>query len=245
MTFLLPAVLVLLAVLAIACGDDDDDGNGGDDGSPTASAAATLPTPTPAVTQEGDPCGPNLATPASSGELTWEAIAPAEVPAPEGWTVSDAEGDAPLLAVNDGSGVVGTLELLQFEVPFNPNGGYPEFEVWVDDFYQETQTDRVAGIGSGQGGANPGLTIVFEQHTPAPFGEFCGIAYGYTITDQSGAIIERYAGRATFDSTKIYLVVALYDAALGGEMGFVSAESLAAYEPFMTPLAESLSVPAE
>lgn len=232
--------MTILAGLSVAsCGDDDDDS-----GEPTPTPSAEQPTATPAVTEPGDPCEANLQGPAATGDLTWDAIVPAEIPAPEGWTVSDAEGDAPLLAVNDGTSVVGTLELLQFEVPFDPGGGYPNLEEWANEFYESTQTDRVAGIGSGQGGANPGLTIAFDQQAPAPFGEFCGMAYGYTVSDESGAVIERYDGRVTFDSAKIYLIVGLYDAS-APETGFQSAEALAAYEPSLTPLAAALNVPAD
>ncbi|MEX0683070.1 MAG: hypothetical protein WD904_11890 [Dehalococcoidia bacterium] len=230
MKLILLAITLVAAALLAACGDDDDSGS-----TPTPTPTPLVVTPTPAVTEPGDPCAPNVAGPAASGDLTWEAILPAEIPAPEGWTVADAEGDAPLLAAHDGTGVVGTIELLQFEVPFNPEGGYPALEAWASDFYEDVQVDRT----------DPGLGFALDTPTPVAFGDLCGMAYGYTITDDTDTVIERYAGRATFDSAKIYVVVALYDASIAEEMGFRSAEALAAYEPSLTPLVESLNVPVE
>jgi len=231
MKLFLLTLTVLAGAFLAACGDDDD---GPGDSTPTPDESGPLPTPTPAVTAPGDPCEANLLAPAASGDLAWDAIVPAAIPAPEGWAVSDAEGDAPLLAVNDGAAVVGTLELLQSEVPFNPAGGYPNLEGWADDFYAGVQLEREA----------VGLNIALDDRAPAPFGDFCGMGYGYTVTDDAGAVVERYAGRATFDSAKLYLVVGLYDAA-APETGFQSVEALAAFEPSLTPLVEALSVPAD
>ncbi|HUF54463.1 MAG TPA: hypothetical protein VMR52_11915 [Dehalococcoidia bacterium] len=232
------ALLMLLAALAVAlfaaCGDDDDDDDdAGETTSPDASetAPAEPTTPAPATGE----CEPNTAQPAAGGDLTWDAVLPATIPAPEGWVVADAEGDAPLLAVSNPVGIVGTVELLQFDLPFEPSGGFEAMADWADGLYGGVQIDRDA----------PGLNISLDEPAPVSFGEFCGISYGYTITNEDGAVIERYEGRATFDAAKLYLVVALYDQAIAAEQGFQSAEALAEYEPFLTPLVESLEVPAD
>ena len=231
-------ILMISAALAMmlfaACGDDDDDTDGGT-ASPGETATETVPaeptTPAPATGE----CEPNTEQPAATGDLTWEAIVPETIPAPDGWAVTDAEGDAPLLAVSNPVGIVGTVELLQFELPFDASGGFEAMSDWAEGFYQGVQSDRQA----------PGLTFVLDQPAPVTFGEFCGMAYGYTITNEDEAVIERYAGRATFDATKLYLVVALYDEAIASEQGFQSAEALAEYEPSLTPLVEALRVPAD
>jgi hypothetical protein len=234
---MMKALTILLAALALAlfaaCGDDDDTGD--ETASPGESETETAPaeptTPAPATGE----CEPNTAQPAASGDLTWDAVLPETIPAPEGWIVADAEGDAPLLAVSNPVGIVGTIELLQFEVPFEPSGGYDAMTDWATDFYQGVQVDRDA----------PGLTFALDNPEPVVFGEFCGMAYGYTITNEDDTVIERYAGRATFDAAKLYLVVALYDEAIAAEQGFQSPDALAEYEPSLTPLVESLEVPAD
>jgi hypothetical protein len=221
--------LIVVSFLA-ACGDDDDSASETSAPAETTPAIEASPTEPPQAT--GD-CAPNTAGPAAARDLTWDAIVPASIPAPDGWSVEGAEGDAPLLAVSNGEDVVGTIELLKFEVPFEPSGGYEAMETWVDIFYHGVQTDREA----------VGLNISLDNPDPVPFGGFCGMAYGYTVFDDEDVPIERYAGRATYDPTNLYLVVAIYDEALAEEMGFQSLEALTEFEPSLTPLVESLDVP--
>src|SRR5687767_10682692 len=110
-------VLILAAVAA--CGGDDDDD---DTDSPSASqtVAATRsggPTPTPGeATAQPVDCTANVDV-ATEDDLTWDSVAPDEFPAPEGYEVRDAEGDAPLLEVLKDGEAVGNVELLQFGLP--------------------------------------------------------------------------------------------------------------------------------
>ena len=227
---------VLFGALAVACGDDDDDSGPTPTSAPTASPAFSIlsPSPTP---RPADDCSVNTAEPATSAEtLTWEAVLPREAPAPSGYAIEEAEGEGPFLNVSQGDSVVGSLELLQFEIPFDAAEGHPALEDWAEHFYAGVQTDREA----------VGLTFDIDDLTPAFFGDYCGIAYAYTVTDEAGTVVERFVGRGTFDSTRLYLTTAYYDASLAPEgIGFTTPEALAGFEPGMTPLVEALTIPAD
>ncbi|HEY5638521.1 MAG TPA: hypothetical protein VIW01_00540 [Dehalococcoidia bacterium] len=235
MKALIPVTVLAAAILFAACGDDDD---GGATDAPTGTAPGVTATeaPTGSPGQSGE-CAGNVAELAAAGPITWDVILPADVPAPEGWSVGDAEGDAPFLEVGKDGEAVGSLELLQFEVPFDAAGGYDELDAWVNaEFYPGVVADRAA----------VGLTAELDATTPVAFGGFCGIAYSFSVTDSNGALTERFSARATFDSENLYLVTATYDAAVAGEgIGFQTAEVLIEYEPGLTRLVEALDLPVE
>ncbi len=235
MKALIPATVVAAAILFAACGDDDD---GGATGAPTGTApgatATEAPTGSPGQSAE---CADNVAGPAAAGPITWNAILPADVPGLEGWSVADAEGDAPFLEVSEDGEAAGSLELLQFEVPFDAAGGYDELDAWANaEFYPGVVADRAA----------VGLTAELDATSPVGFGSFCGIAYSFSVFDSNGALTERFSARATFDSENLFLVTATYDAAVAEEgIGFRTAEALVEYEPGLTQLVEALVFPAE
>lgn len=227
--------VLLLATLA-ACGDDDDDG---DAESPSASqtVAATRsggPTATPGEpTAQTVDCTPNAQV-ATEDDLTWDDIAPDDFPAPEGYDVQDAEGDAPLLEVLKDGEAVGNVELLQFGLPdtLDPALGFNGLENWASGFYDSVGTERELA----------GLTLEPDTPTPASFGEYCGAAYGYTVTNEDDEIVERYVGAATYDPERIYLIIALYDE-VNPETSWASAADLETYAPSLRELAGELDFP--
>jgi hypothetical protein len=177
----------------------------------------------------------NLAGPAGPDPLTWNAVLPEAIPAPDGYTVQRGEGEAPFLTVLEGDVAIGSIELLQFELPagFDPQAGFEMLRLWAEDFYANVRPEREA-----EGG-----TFAPDDPEQAAFGSFCGASYWYTVSSPEGEEIERYAGYVTFDDAKLYLVVALYDAAQPGR-GFSSREALGGYEPGLGELVASLLVPA-
>jgi hypothetical protein len=226
--------ILTLAALA-ACGDDDDD----DAASPSASqtVAATRsggPTPTPGEpTSQTVDCTPNAEI-ATEDDLTWDDLAPDDLPAPEGYEVQDAEGDAPLLEVLKDGETVGSAELLQFRLPDNldPDLGFNGLENWANEFYDSVGTERELA----------GLTLEPETPLPSSFGEYCGASYGYTVTNEDGEVVERYIGVATYDPERIYLTTAIFDE-LNPETSWASVEDLEAYAPSLRELAGALSFP--
>jgi hypothetical protein len=139
--------------------------------------------------------------------------------------------------VNETGETVGTMELFQFahDETFDPALGFNALETFVNGFYESIRTDREAAGGT------------WEQDDPEPtaFGGLCGIKYGFTVTDEAGEVIERSALAATFDSDKLYLTNALFDAVIAGEGGFNDLESQQAFEPVFYDFVEALNVPAE
>jgi hypothetical protein len=236
MRHLLIATTLLLAAVFAACGDDDDDGATDGTPTPTASAAFSLLTTTP-TPRPFDDCSVNMAEPATTTDaLTWEAVLPADIPAPSGYAITEAEGEGPFLNVSQDGTVVGSLELLQFEIPFDAADGYAALEAWAEHFYAGVQTDREA----------VGLNFDIDELTPVFFGDYCGIGYAYTVTDAAGTLTERFNGRGTFDGTKLYLITAFYDVTSASEgIGFTSPDALEGFEEGLDPLVESLNVPAD
>lgn len=229
--FLLLIALLGLTLVA-ACGDDDNSASETPASNESATESAEPTTPAPATGE----CAPNTGSPFVPGDLTWDAVLPATVPAPDGWSLS-ADGDNPqLLAVTDDTdAAVGTVSLSQSNIiKFVPSDGYEGLVAWANHEVQALEIGRT--------GDN--LTTTVDELQEVSFGDFCGIAYGYTVTDGDGAVVARYAGRATYDASMVYKIVALYEASGDDDRSFASAEALATYEPFLTPLVESLNVPA-
>ena len=219
-------VLSIAAAAAIsavvACGGDDE---------PASQTPAPSGSPTEAPSTAD--CSANLAT--SVGEIGWEDILPeGSLPAPDGWTTADAEGDAPFLAVSEGGQFVGFVELLSFPMD-PPIGSFEALQAWAAEFYAGIEPDREIEYGEG-------YTVQARDPEPVRVGSFCGIAYGFSGTDENGEEVDRVAGIATFDADgDLFLIAARYDAVLAGEEGFADAGSLAVYEPYLVDLAEDLT----
>lgn len=227
----------LLALFATACGDDDS----GDGGPPTYTAPATDgATPTGQATDGtgGGDCDANVETPPASGDLSWEAILPDEMPEMGAFTIDDAEGDAPFVNVLRDGEAVGSLELLQFPLDglLDPAEGFPGLEAWVQSNYESIRADREISA--------PGSLFEESDTAPVPWGDFCGIAYGFTVASPGGEVTELTTNHATFDGGKLYIIAAFYDAAQPG-FGFGSPEVLGEFQDALRALVESLDVPAE
>lgn len=224
-------VLPVLLLVFAACGDDDG-----------ASPPTDAPTATPTGQATGDPgggeCAANTESPAASGDLTWAAILPDALPEMGSFTVADAEGDAPFVNVLKEGEAVGSLELLQFPLDglLDPAEGFPGLEAWVQSYYESVRADREASA--------PGSAFDERDTAPAPWGDFCGIAYGFTVTSPGGEVTELTTNHATFDEGNLYVIAAFYDAAQPG-FGFASPEALSEFQDALRALVESLTVPAE
>lgn len=234
-------VAIAVPVLLAGCksgGDSDNTPTAEPSPAATASPGPTegaTPGPTPVTTAVA--CDRNLEAPL--GEIGWEDILPADIPAPEGWSVRDDPGEGPFVSVYEGDEAVGPIELLTFahEPDFEPQQGLAALDDWSAEYYASISADRSAAGG-------PVFSVEPDPVAPVQFGEFCGIRYGFTGEEESGAPYERYAGAATFDSEHLYLVVTFFDRAVVAEgMGFRDIQTLRDYEPSFTELIESLNVP--
>jgi hypothetical protein len=222
-------VASLLVLTFAACSDDD---NGGASGGVTAS-----PVPDPG------PCLPNVEASPPDGGLTWQAIVPEPIPAPQGWSVQPDEGEGPFLSVSNGSQTVGTVELLTIPLdtltdpPFDPQRGLGELQEWAEAFYDVTREDREQEFGEG---------YAFEQDEPEPTdaGGFCAVRYAYRGS-MDGRVLDRGVGYATYDSENLYLFFASYGSAnAAAGLGFLNAEDLETYAPFLDQMVLALRLPA-
>ncbi len=219
-----------LALLVIACGGDDD----GDTTATPTTAASAEPTASTGGQSPGE-CA-DLQFPITAGELAWALVLPDQLPDLGDYTIEDAEGDAPLINVLKGGDVIGTIELLQFPADGNVDvtkAVVEGLQEWAEGFYASVATDRESAGGT------------FESDDPeeASLGEACGVRYGYTVTDDSDEVIESYAGYVTHDGDRMFLFVAIYDAAIAEEQGFASASALQEFEPEFKTLMASLDIP--
>jgi hypothetical protein len=181
------------------------------------------------------------AAPPEAG-LVWRDILPAEIPAPDGWSVQPAEGEGPFLTVSSGAQTLGTVELLAFpltsltEPAFNPQRGLAALQDWALDYYRSIQEDRELTFGE---------EYVLEREEPEPTdaGEFCAVRYSLTGT-LNDEVQDRVVGYATYDSINLYLFVASFDAGNIAEgMGFLDPESLEEYAPSLGELVAALALP--
>lgn len=226
-------VAALLMAFGAACSDDDDSGGEATSAAPAATTGAAGTPPS------GGICAANLASAAAPGDLTWAAALPDPIPAPEGFTIQDPEGDGPLVNVLRDGQVVGTLELSQFplDAAFNSAQGLEALGAWAEGFYDPVSADRQAAI--------PGIVFTADDPESDAFGSFCGISYGYSVIDPADeAANELFLGHATFDSTKLYLVTASYNEATPGS-GFVDEATLQAFAEGFQNLVAALKIPVQ
>jgi hypothetical protein len=225
------ALAIAAAIFAGCAGDDDTTGpttptsTATDRESASASAAPT-----------GSPTDCTVLGTATGGDLTWDQLLPAGLPDLGQYGVEHAEGDAPLINVLQEGEVAGTVELLQFPVTGNVDVTRPNIEAlkdWAERFYDDVAPEREAAGG----------ILTGDEPADARIGEACGVSYGYTVVDESETVIERYAGYVTHDGDRMFLFVALYDAAISEELGFGTVEALEGFEPEFAKLMESLAFP--
>jgi hypothetical protein len=137
---------------------------------------------------------------------------------------------------------VGKIQLLAFPLtsltdpPFNPDSALSGLQEWSEDIYRGAREHRELTFGE---------SYVFEQDEPEPAdaGNWCAVRYAFKGT-LNGTVQDRVMAYATYDSVNLYQFVASYDAANASEgVGFVDAESLEEFAPFLGELVAALALP--
>lgn len=230
--------MILIGLLFWACGDDEEEPGTTTETPSTATRTATR-SPAGTASPSGGACEANLEVAPIGDGLTWEEILPPTVPAPPGWEVQAGEGEAPFLEVSREGEFAGFVELLQLLLPdgFDPEDGIGSLAAFAEELYEGVEADRQAANGES-------YELEGEEPEEVPFGEFCGIRYGFTGT-QDAAVLDRLVGFATFDRGSLFLVVASYDAGIAEEQGFRDAPDVDEYAPFLEDLVERLRMPPE
>jgi hypothetical protein len=72
-------------------------------------------------------------------------------------------------------------------------------------------------------------------------GDMPGVRYGFTVTDQSGRVVEKWPSHAAFDGRILYILTPHYDE--GSFFSFTSLEALDTFEPYVPALLEDLKLP--
>lgn len=206
-----------LALLAGACS--------GGVPSPTAGPPADAATPPgDAATPPGDAAAPLEETDdvPEGGTADTDPIAAswgpeaAPVDLDGGWRVADCDGDAPLLCVERGEEIVGTLELNRFPVAdeLAAARGEAELRAALRDFaagrHDDIAEDRRNGCGEDYVVEADPVTEVSMAGKP-------GVRYGFRGTE-GGVTTERVVSYATVAADQLWIVVA-DGAAADGCMG--------------------------
>jgi hypothetical protein len=226
----------------------------------TAPATATAePTPTtgaePTPTQS-DAGPPGVDTSTATRNIFETIFMSADAPA--GWSVRSCEGTGPLLCVLDGSEQVGTIELFASHIETMPEfagvlrdaGLEPgsvdyrdpaqaarirkAFDAFIESNLKTFEEDRSIRYGGK-------ATFTRLPVEDIRVGDMPGVRYGFTVTDDTGKVVEKWPSHAAFDGTILYILVPHYDA--GSFFSFTSPEALETFEPFVPALLEGLMLP--
>ncbi len=220
---------------------------------PTATTGAE-PTPTPS--DAGQPGEPGVDTSVATQNIFETIFTSADAPA--GWGVRPCEGTGPLLCVLDGSEQVGTIELFASHIETMPefagmlSGAGLEpgsidyrdpaqaarirkaFDAFIESNLKTFEEDR--GIRYGGKATFTRLPVQDIR-----IGDMPGVRYGFTVTDDTGQVVEKWPSHAAFDGRILYILVPHYDA--GSFFSFTSLEGLETFEPFVPALLDGLTLP--
>ena len=220
---------------------------------PTATTVAEAsPTPSDAGQPGEPPADPGVATRNIFETILGPAVAP------PGWSVRPCEGTGPLLCMFDGSEQVGTIELFASHIETLPEFAQmlrdAGLEIGSIDYRDPNQAALIRQafdpfIESNHGTFEEDRRIRYggtATYTRLPvedirIGDMPGVRYGFTVTDESGQVVERWPSNAAFDGRILYILVPHYDA--GSFFSFTSLEALEEFEPYVPDLLEGLRLP--
>ena len=212
--------------------------------------------PTPTPSDAGQPGEPGVDTSVSTRNVFETIFTSADAPA--GWSVRPCEGTGPLLCVLDGSEQVGTIELFASHIETMPEfagmlrdaGLEPgsvdyrdaaqaarirkAFDAFIESNLKTFEEDRSIRYGGK-------ATFTRLPVEDIRIGDMPGVRYGFTVTDDTGKVVEKWPSHAAFDGRLLYILVPHYDA--GSFFSFTSLEALETFEPFVPALLEGLILP--
>lgn len=174
------------------------------------------------------------------------------------WTLEPCEGMAAFLCVYDAAGdLVGTVELQSWQLQertdwahhlaeaglepshFNHQDSaqqkqlHAALTLWVEDFYATVQQDWASAYGE---------AIAFKSQAPVALnlGNYAGLAYGFSGTQNDGTIQQHTIGYVTFDGEWLHIVTT---AAPNQEApGFMTVEQLQIFQPDFTQIIRNLKL---
>ena len=205
------ALLLALALVAAACSDDDD----------AAPPTTTTTAPAPAVAIE------------------WNSLGTVDLG--DGWSLADAEGDAPIVAIRRDGEPVGIIELLMFPVDSLDavadnldDGEDAALAAHAAEFLDALGADRAEGCGDDYG-------FVIEPAELFDAGDGRAVRYGFTGAPPGEPVSERTIQWAAVRDDRLVLVqVSAYDpgacVAPGEEL---TVADLAEVEPLLAPAIEA------
>ena len=209
------ATAALLAALALAagCGDDDDAAS-------PPPTSTTAPAPTPAI--------------------DWASVDTVDLG--DGWSLADAEGNAPLVAIVRDGAQVGIVELHSFPVDSLDavaealaEGEDAALAAHADDFVTALAADRAAGCGED-------YEFVAEPVELLDAGDGRAVRYGFTGGPPGEPVSERTVQWAALRGDVLVLAqVSAYDAdaCVSTEGAELTVADLAEVEPRLAPAIEA------
>lgn len=219
-----PAFLLLLSLaLTTAC---------------TNARGVAAPAPTPTASEPSAPPSESP-SPGAGPTIRWEQVG--EVALDDRWTLTDCEGDAPLLCVDDREGFAGAIEYLTYPQGDPPAAG--DEIAWLSDalgqFMADLQADRTAGCGPDYVVSHTDPATTTLEGRPA-------IAYTFTGIDGEGAVHELGFAVSSIDGHVRQLIAGnAYDAegCLAGDTDTWTVEQMESFSAHLLTLATGSQLP--
>lgn len=163
-----------------------------------------------------------------------EALAPS---APDGWTVAPCEGSAPILCITTDDGAYGYAEMLVMpietlgaESPIHVGDSADVLEALMSDHLESVTADRLA--------VNSADVITPLPYVAARMGNLPALTSGFTRSDASDVVQERYLYVIAYDTRNLYWFTTSYDPA--SISTFDSDATLSAFAPYFQMMPASL-----
>ncbi|MDP8931283.1 MAG: hypothetical protein M3O70_22610 [Actinomycetota bacterium] len=176
-------LLAVIAVVVSAC---------------AAQASATAP---PAPSGDAQPeTTPTLIAP-SDPDLVMNWAAAFSLALPNGWVVRDCDGERTTVCLYDGDVVLGDIELLA-AYPLDPDQVRQTPQAllrdWAADFVTQFREDRAQGCST--------FTFTEDEPTDAVVGGQPATRAAFTLTDDSGHVVERVITYYTLQANTVTIV---------------------------------------
>jgi hypothetical protein len=199
-----------------------------------ACAADGEPLPDDGVA-EPSPAPPTPTPPEPQLVMDWRE--PFELALPNGWIVRDCEGERLTTCVYDGEVFLGDIELAP-GYPLDDDQAAQEpqelLRTWARDFLEDLAEDRADGC--------PAFTYTADEVVDATVGGQPGTRASFTLTDDTGRVVERVINHYTLHNGMLTLVNTDAYVEEGGCLGpsefdpSFTPESLADLEPYLDRL---------